>query len=66
MKKSLKSMLGPVPELSPFQRGVKDSEKGRPAPAFPTPDSDWEERLYNRGYLSVSKPAVRGPGQKCH
>ncbi|MFQ3190913.1 MAG: hypothetical protein ACI936_002049 [Paraglaciecola sp.] len=48
----LKDMLGPPPTITPFQKGKEHAEKGKPAPRFPTPDSPWSERLFNRGYLS--------------
>lgn len=55
MRKSLRQMLGPVPEKTPFERGVNAAKKGIRAPSFPTPDSSWSERLYARGYSSVTK-----------
>jgi hypothetical protein len=35
---------------SPYARGEADGLAGKPGPAFPTPDSSWADRLYNRGW----------------
>jgi hypothetical protein len=52
---NLREMLGPVPDKTPFARGVDAAKKGCRAPSLPTPDSSWAERLYARGYSSVTK-----------
>lgn len=52
---SLSERLGPVPVKTPFQKGREAAKAGKPAPAFPTPDSDWAERLYHRGFMSVAR-----------
>lgn len=36
--------------LSPYDRGKSDGLAGKAGPAFPTPDSSWADRLYNRGW----------------
>jgi hypothetical protein len=48
----LRDMLGVLPSKTPFQKGKEDASLGKPAPSFPTADSPWSDRLYNRGYLS--------------
>lgn len=42
--------LAPLPRQTPYERGHADGLLGKPGPAFPTPDSDWSYRLYNRGW----------------
>jgi len=39
-----------LPLMTPYQRGVEAARRGDPAPAFPTPDSSWSDRLFNRGW----------------
>jgi hypothetical protein len=42
--------LAPLPKKTPYERGHEDGLLGKAGPAFPTPDSDWSARLYNRGW----------------
>jgi len=39
-------------DKTPFEKGYDDGFALKPAPAFPTPDSSWAERLYARGWSS--------------
>ncbi|MBN3761373.1 hypothetical protein [Burkholderia sp. Ac-20365] len=49
-------MLEPPNRRTPYQRGEDDGLAGKPGPAFPRADSDWSERLYNRGWeAGISK-----------
>lgn len=44
---------------TPYVRGEADGRAGKPAPAFPTPNSSWADRLYNRGWeAGITKRAI--------
>jgi len=51
----LRDMLGEATKESPFLRGKNDAQNGKNAPAFPTPNSSWAEKLYFRGFQSYAK-----------
>jgi len=39
-------------QFTPYQRGYASGIAGQPGPAFPTSQSSWAERLFNRGWLA--------------
>jgi hypothetical protein len=49
---------------TPFERGEKAGMRGDAPPAFPTPDSSWAERLFNRGWECGAGKRIKEQSQK--
>jgi hypothetical protein len=46
-------------EMSPFERGQVAGLEGERGPAFPTSQTPWDARLYNRGWESGAGTRMR-------
>lgn len=43
---------------SPYSRGYRDGQAGKPGPAFPKGDATWAQRLYARGWSDAAPPGL--------
>lgn len=54
----MQQIMSKPDEKSPFDKGYQAFAQNVSAPAYPTSDSPWSARLYNRGWEAARRDAA--------